>query len=197
MQTKAILLDAGGVYFKGTLSDFVNKAYKMLKVKDKLKTSEKIILNNKLVGGKITVRKYFRDYFNVPVSNDQMKKLIELWNRTWIIDKEMIKLVKLLKKNYILALFSNLDKNNDKIYRGKGWYDCFDHLILSFKLSAIKPYERIYRIALKKLELKPEECLFVDDQQDCLIPAEKLGMKTLLFKSPSKLKKDLKRMKII
>ncbi len=196
MKIKAILLDAGGVYLKGTLSDFVKKASKVLKIKDKFKTPKEM-LNNKLVGGKITVRKYFRDYFNITISNNQMKKLTKLWNRNWIADKEMIKLVKLLKKNYILALLSNLDKSNDKIFRKKGWYDYFDHLILSFELGAVKPYERIYRIALRKLKLNPQECLFIDDQKDFLITAEKLGMKTLLFESSSKLKKDLKKLKII
>ena len=196
MRIKAILLDAGGVYFKGSLSDFVKKASKLLKIKEEFKDTKEN-LNNNLVGGKITIKKYFRDYFNVSISSGQMKKLIRLWNKTWIVDKEMVKLVKLLKKNYIIALFSNLDKNNDKIYRKKGWYDYFDNLILSFKLGAVKPYKKIYKIALRKLKLKPQECLFIDDQENFLITAKKLGMKTLLFKSSSKLKKDLKKMKII
>jgi len=197
MKIRAILLDAGGVFFKGSLDNFVKKASKILKIKFETIKSEKTLLNNKLVGGKIGVRKYFREYFNIYISNEQMKKLIKLWNRTWIADKEMIKIVKILKRKYTLALFSNLDKNNDKIYRKKGWYDYFDHLILSFELGLIKPSKKIFKIALKKLKLKSNNCLFIDDQKDNLVIAKKLGMKSLLFKNPQKLKKDLEAMKII
>jgi len=197
MKIKEILLDAGGVYLKGSFVDFVNKAYKILNIDDKFETSKEVVFDPNLNRGTVTVEECFRKYFNALISENQMEKLIKLWNSTWVADEEMIKLVKLLKKNYKLAIFSNSDANNDKIYRKKGWYDYFDHLILSHEIGIIKPDERIYRIALKKLELEPEECLVIDDQEDCLIPAEKLEMKTLLFESPSKLKKDLKKLKII
>ncbi len=197
MKIKAILIDAGGVFFKGSLDDFIRKASELLKIRFEIEENKRNFLNKKLVSGKINVRCYFREFFNIPISGDKMKKLIKLWNRTWLIDKEMIKLVMLLKKDYTLALFSNLDKNNSKVYRKKGWYSYFDNLILSFELGMTKPHKNIFKTALKKLKLKSENCLFIDDQKDNLITARKLEMKTTLFESPSKLKKDLKRMKII
>ena len=197
MKIKAILFDAGGVYLKGSFVNFVNKAYKVLDIRGKFKTSKEVTFDPDLNKGKVTIEKCFRDYFNIPISEYQMKKLIKLWNRTWVADKEMVKLVKLLKKNYILAIFSNSDKSNDKIYKKKGWYDYFVYLILSHEIGILKPDERIYKFVLRKLKLKPQQCLLIDDQKDCLITGEKIGMKTLLFKSSSKLKKDLKKMKII
>jgi putative hydrolase of the HAD superfamily len=43
-----------------------------------------------------------------------------------------------------------------------------------------KPHPRAYTRALELLEARPEECVFVDDTQANLVPAQKMGMVTVL-----------------
>ncbi len=197
MKIKEILLDASGVYMKGSFVDFVNRGYKVLGIDDTFSTSKEVVFDPDLNRGKVTVEECFRKYFQVPISESQMKKLVSLWNSTWVADEEMVELVELLKKNYKVAIFSNSDASNDEIYRKKGWYDYFDHLILSHEVGIIKPDERIYKVALETVGLESQECLLIDDQEDCLVTGRKIGMETLLFESAPKLKKDLEAMKII
>ncbi len=71
------------------------------------------------------------------------------------------------------------------------YHKLFDATEYSFEVGALKPETKAYLRILKKLKAKPEECLFIDDNPKNLPPAEALGIKTILFRNPAKLKKDL------
>ena len=55
----------------------------------------------------------------------------------------------------------------------------------------MKPEPEIYSLAVNKLEIKPEECIFVDDKEENLVPANKMGMKTVLAKNPKQIIKEV------
>lgn len=59
----------------------------------------------------------------------------------------------------------------------------FDYVITYDDTRRRKPHEKPFLLALKKLELKPEECLMIGDSETRDIQtAKKLGMKTALAK---------------
>ena len=60
----------------------------------------------------------------------------------------------------------------------------FEIIVDSSEVHLLKPDERIYKILLERLQLKPEECLFIDDTKEYVEVAEKLGFKTVHFKEP-------------
>ncbi len=72
-----------------------------------------------------------------------------------------------------------------------GYHKFFDSTEYSFEAGVFKPDEKAYLRILKKLGARAEECLFIDDNPGNLPPAEKLGIRTILFRNPIKLKKDL------
>ena len=55
-----------------------------------------------------------------------------------------------------------------------------------------KPDERIYRILLDRFSLKPDECLFIDDNPQNVAAAEALGIHGLVFTSVEQLNMDLR-----
>jgi putative hydrolase of the HAD superfamily len=57
--------------------------------------------------------------------------------------------------------------------------DMFDVVVLSQEERVRKPDPRIYKIALERVALRPEKCVFVDDLGGNLKPAKALGMTTL------------------
>ncbi|WP_236073162.1 HAD family hydrolase [Streptomyces tardus] len=57
--------------------------------------------------------------------------------------------------------------------------DRFDAYILSEREGVRKPAPLIYQRALEKLDLRAEECVFVDDHVKNLPPAEALGIRTI------------------
>ena len=66
-------------------------------------------------------------------------------------------------------------------------YDCisfvekFDGCVFSFREGVVKPDPQIYRILLERYDLKAEECVFIDDTEENVRGAEKLGFKGIVF----------------
>ncbi len=66
-------------------------------------------------------------------------------------------------------------------------YDCisfierFDGCIFSFREGIAKPDPDIYMTLLRRYDLKAEECVFIDDTEENVLSAEKLGFAGILF----------------
>jgi len=188
---KAIIFDVGGVYMEGSSVDFINRSYKILGIEKTIASSNGVVFDENYNKGLISHEDCFRKFFNVPVSEDQMRKIEDVWTTTWAPTEEMLNLVKNLKKKYTLAILSNSDLLNSTKYTERGWYSYFNPIILSHELGIIKPDIRIYEVALAKLRIPSNQCVFIDDQEKVLIPARELGMETILFKSIDQLKEEL------
>lgn len=104
----------------------------------------------------------------------------------------MYELVDELKaKGTIVMLLTNVSPQFAEVLRQKGHYDPFEHRVLSYEVGYWKPDPEIYQLALKKLHVKPEEAVFIDDQEKNIIAAQKLGIHGIVFKSTAQLKKEL------
>lgn len=88
------------------------------------------------------------------------------------------------------AILSNIFSMNALALQKGGWYDGFDPVLLSYDLGYAKPDPEIYDIALKRLGVRPEEILFIDDQEKCLTPAATLGMQVIRAISPAQIVAD-------
>ena len=92
--------------------------------------------------------------------------------------------IKTVKNHYKLAIISNDSSRWSKYLREK--FDLnqyFDMISISGDLKIQKPDERIFRLTIEKLAVKPEECLYIDDREGNLEAAGKLGMKTIMLNS--------------
>lgn len=59
----------------------------------------------------------------------------------------------------------------------------FDGVVVSSDIKMIKPNPAIYDYILKTYDLKPEECLFIDDVEANVEAAEAVGIKGFVFKN--------------
>lgn len=82
------------------------------------------------------------------------------------------------------AVLSNTIPPHMEIIRARGWYDYFDQVFLSPEIGLRKPDKRAYEYVLEQLKVKGEECVYVDDLEENLVPAGELGMKTILAVEP-------------
>lgn len=60
--------------------------------------------------------------------------------------------------------------------------DYFDGIVVSSDIHLIKPDEAIYRYTLETFGLTPGECLFIDDRQENIEAAERLGIHGHVFR---------------
>lgn len=193
---KAIIFDVGGTYAAGSFVDFVNKAYKLLGIDRVFSATEEIIFDENFNRGQIDYETCFRNFFGVPISAEQMAEIKHLWTTTWAPTPEMRELIQSLAQNYRLVILSNSDCLNFEKFKSEGWYQGFTELVLSHELGILKPEPEIYQLTLDRLQLPAAECLFIDDQEKVLIPARKLGMETIHFKSFDQFKKELAQREI-
>src|SRR3989344_3412391 len=111
------------------------------------------------------------------------------WFSRAVINQDVVKEIKRLKKNYKIGLCSNavssflrtiLKKNNlEKL---------FDAIIISSEVKLAKPDQEIYNTVLKALSVEPKDAFMIDDVPEYIEAAEKLGINGLAFKSVEQLK---------
>lgn len=101
--------------------------------------------------------------------------------------EEFWSLLPALKKRYKLAVINNGNSLANRYWRKKFDFGIFDEFIVSANIGIKKPDSRIYLFVCKKLKVKPNECLFLDDLKDNIVVAKELKMKTLWCKSKKSL----------
>jgi len=114
------------------------------------------------------------------------------------LNEEVISLLPILKNDYKLFLLSN----TDSIHQKYGWlkYEFlkyFDDLILSHKVHSVKPEEKIYREVEKASGFPSEEHFYIDDIQEYVDAAKKLGWNAVVFEGYDKLVSDFKMNNIL
>lgn len=77
------------------------------------------------------------------------------------------------------------------------FFSSFNGIVLSGEEKVCKPDPKIYAILLERYRLLPEQCVFIDDRQENLDAAKKMGMAGILFTSPAQAREALKRMSVL
>ncbi|MBO9682221.1 MAG: HAD family phosphatase [Flavisolibacter sp.] len=73
----------------------------------------------------------------------------------------------------------------------------FDGRVVSGEEKTRKPFREFYQLILDRFQLNIEETLFIDDNARNAVAAEEMGLKTIIFKSPSQLKEELVKLGIL
>ncbi len=69
----------------------------------------------------------------------------------------------------------------------------FDDLIISGKEKLVKPDAQIYKLAIKRFNLIPEETIFIDDKKENIDAANKLGFLTIHLTDPEIITQEINR----
>lgn len=105
-----------------------------------------------------------------------------VWNGIFSGIDPMVALVRRLVSGYPCFLISNTNrshfefclKNYPVLRELHGW-------ILSYEVGALKPHPAIYRRALDLARVPPERIFYIDDRQDLIEAASRLGFQTHRF----------------
>ncbi len=102
-----------------------------------------------------------------------------------IFKKSVELLIYLKNNNYECYVLSNWSwetfQGMDKDYP---FLNKFDGLIISGKEKLIKPDEKIYKLAINRFNLVPEETVFIDDKKENIEAANNLGFLTIHLTNP-------------
>jgi epoxide hydrolase-like predicted phosphatase len=96
-----------------------------------------------------------------------------------------------LKGKYKLAILSDhVEAWLELVLEEKKFREVFDVIVTSYNTGFVKPDIRIFEKVLKDLDVKAEECIFVEDMQENLVVAKNLGMNIIEFKNYNQFVKD-------
>ncbi len=119
---------------------------------------------------------------------------LKSFKKTVKLNKDVVKIINKVKADgYKVVTLSNTMSVHERLHRKLGHYKFFSNVFLSNRMKMEKPDVRIYRLVAARLDVKPEECVFIDDKVRNVIGARKTGMKAIVFKNSAKLEKDLKK----
>ena len=124
----------------------------------------------------------------------------ERWDETLVgtIDGTVKILRELKQAGYPLYALSNWSAETFPIARRKfDFFDAFDEIILSGAVGMVKPERGIFEFLLQKIGRPAHECLFIDDALANIQQADRMGFKTVLFKSSQQLRVELQELKLL
>ena len=195
---KAIIFDIGGVVIN---DDFLSYAERF---------AQKAGMTKEQIYHSVIGSPEWRLYFKGKISGEEVwnaikskylpPKIAEDIKKTWkdilVPIPATIELIKRLKPAYKICFISNVDKDCALYVRKKypEIFRLFDSEVVSYEAGMAKPEKEIYRYALKKFRLEPEECIYIDNQPENIPPARELGIKAIKFQGTERLKQQLKNL---
>jgi HAD superfamily hydrolase (TIGR01509 family) len=148
--------------------------------------------------GKISEEKFIERMLEILEHTIDGETFCNYFSSIFKQNKEVAALLPALKKNYKLILLSNTNSIHEKYgWKHYEFLKYFNDLILSHKIGAVKPEEKIYRAVEKSSGSPAEEHIFIDDIEDYVNAAKSFGWDGIQFKSYDYLVKDLKLKGII
>jgi len=175
-----------------------NEIYKKYEIKYSLKTdSLSNLMDEYLHGANLGEYEDFFDFYKKtkPSINLTVEKLNDIFQEaqsTVRVRPEMISYIKILSKKYKIAILSNFTSGLEDLLKDVFVIrHLFDVVVSSYNLKISKPDPRIYQHTLKKLEVRSNEAIFIDDVGKNVEVAEKLGIRGIIFQDFNQLQKDL------
>ena len=89
---------------------------------------------------------------------------------------------KLKNDGFKLYITSNLDEYHTAQMRETEYADYFDGMFFSCEVGIRKPFKGFFEAALKRFNVKPEDCLFIDDLEENVLGARECGIKSFVFR---------------
>ena len=134
----------------------------------------------------------FSDAIGKTMPEECSEKAHKMYRDNFVFFSEVIELIKKLKKQgFQLSILSNMFPYQAEIVRENNEDALFDDVFISCERGLKKPDLEFYELVIKEMNVSPQECLFIDDKEENLLPAEKLGMKTVLAKNPNQIVEDV------
>lgn len=183
---KAVIFDVGGVLHKSqSIYKDIADAYGVSQEECSIHMNPIVELFRK---GEISEEEFWKK-LSQSLKKPLPENSYDLWRlgyeRNFVIYPHIIELIKEIRQRGIkTAMLSNTIVPHVEILKKHIDFKLFDVIVFSCEVGLSKSSPAIYSLTVEKLKVKPEECLFIDDEEKRLVPANELGMKTILAQNP-------------
>ncbi len=94
-------------------------------------------------------------------------------------------------RGFRIYYLSNIASDTLLLLQRRSFWRLFDGGIASCDVHVLKPYAKIYHKLLDTYDLDPKECIFIDDHEENMKPAFKLGITCIPMRTTGSLIKNL------
>ena len=142
--------------------------------------------------GKVTPDEFHLQATHILQAKIDKTDFFSSYNNIFSLNMPIVGLLKSLQPRYKLVLCSNTDVERFGFIKKKfPEVFFFEKYVVSYEVGFMKPHPRIYEAALEEAGTRPEESVFIDDREENIIAAEKLGLHTILLSPDTNLKQKL------
>jgi len=178
---KCIIFDYGNVIAKSRSAKFRDALFKKhginpAKVKEYWKH-----FNHPYELGEMTNVQFLnglRKYVNQEVSIQELANLFFMSDEP---EEEMIHVIRKLSGYFEITILSNSNPLLTQKIKHDGYFKHIRVKVFSDEIHIRKPDARAYQITLRDLRYHPDQCIFVDDREENIRMAVKLGIRSILY----------------
>ncbi|OGG06863.1 hypothetical protein A2872_00570 [Candidatus Gottesmanbacteria bacterium RIFCSPHIGHO2_01_FULL_42_12] len=193
---KAITFDLDGVYFPNGKTNFIQSICNFGVSEDEVK---RVFLKSPYMNEKYKVGKMTDDEFWTWAAHEwnltkSPNELITLMIDGYDVDDRVAETVRTVRKNGYKTLIcsSNFPARINGLQKKFGFLDDFDVAVLSYQVGENKPSPKLFSELIVKAGVKPEEIVFADDYEPCILSAKNLGITALYYENFDKFIEELK-----
>ena len=147
--------------------------------------------------GKTSSREFYQGVvrsLDIDIPFDEFR---EIWTKIFTLKEDVCDLIKTLKKRYKLILLSNTNEMHfDYAFGAFEILRAFDDYVLSYRVGARKPDPKVYLAALQRAGCHAGECIYIDDKEENVWAARRLGIQAIVFKNIQQLRRELRALNI-
>lgn len=140
--------------------------------------------------GKVNLQQFYR---MISDATGVAPKLVwKTYFENSIVNKDVVKIIRKLRKNYKIILFSNnIGELLRKVLVKQDITNLFDEILISSEYKMTKPSVDFFKLMLLKAKNNKKEVVFIDDRQINVDASNCLGIKAFLYIDATTLIKDL------
>lgn len=133
---------------------------------------------------------------SIPILAERLGVPDDVWAKANIggsvINQSLLDYVLDLRKSYKTGMLTNIGMGGIERIFEPGFLDIyFEVVVASGDIGVAKPDARAYEITAERLNVRLEECIFIDDREPYVDGAIRVGMQAILFKDLAQLKRTL------
>lgn len=194
---RAVIFDMGGVLLLNRIEEVLQRVAEVLKIDAEAFREFQLEYHERIIRGRLSVREFVGmadERFGLEMGPD---RILQLWKKSYLevmlINKALLETAERIReRGYKTGMISNLSDLHAQINRERGLLEPFDVCILSCEVGLIKPQKEIFQLAVQKLGLRPEECVFIDDREKYLSVPRDMGFRVIHYKGNKELIEELK-----
>lgn len=192
---RAIVFDLWGTLgsSKTSISKDFKHHFKLHHVTAWQRRYERAVLMKKWDSEEDMARAFLKE-FELSEDEDNITYVVQLMQRK-LAEAElydgMQHLLERLENHYSLAILSNTSNFSQGLTARWGINRLLDAELHSWHLGVLKPHLGSYAAVCEKLQMAPQECIFVDDNQENVDAASEYGMEGIHFTGVEKLHQEL------